>query len=93
MSKSSKAEIEFNEVTSKLPKSLHTFIVKQPYNDYTFQNQAVWRYVMRLNIDYLKDVAHKSYIKGLSLTGISIDKIPMMEGMNRILKDLTLIHI
>ena len=31
MSKSSKAEIEFNEVTSKLPKSLHTFIVKQPY--------------------------------------------------------------
>ena len=88
MSKSSKAEIEFNEVTSKLPKSLHTFIVKQPYNDYTFQNQAVWRYVMRLNIDYLKDVAHKSYIKGLSLTGISIDKIPMMEGMNRILKDI-----
>ena len=88
MSKSSKAEIEFNEVTSKLPKSLHTFIVKQPYNNYTFQNQAVWRYVMRLNIDYLKDVAHKSYIKGLSLTGISIDKIPMMEGMNRILKDI-----
>ena len=88
MSKSSKAEIEFNEVTSKLPKSLHTFIVKQPYNDYTFQNQAVWRYVMRLNIDHLKDVAHKSYIKGLSLTGISIDKIPMMEGMNRILKDI-----
>ena len=88
MSKSSKAEIEFNEVTSKLPKSLHTFIVKQLYNDYTFQNQAVWRYVMRLNIDYLKDVAHKSYIKGLSLTGISIDKIPMMEGMNRILKDI-----
>jgi phenylalanine-4-hydroxylase len=88
MSKSSKAEIEFNEVTSKLPKSLHTFIVKQPYNNYTFQNQAVWRYVMRLNIDYLKEVAHKSYIKGLSLTGISIDKIPMMEGMNRILKDI-----
>jgi phenylalanine-4-hydroxylase len=88
MSKSSKAEIEFNEVTSKLPKSLHTFIVKQPYSEYTYQNQAVWRYVMRLNIDYLKDVAHKSYIKGLDLTGILIDEIPMMEGMNRILKDI-----
>ena len=88
MSKSSKAEIKFNEVTSKLPKSLHTFIVKQPYSEYTYQNQAVWRYVMRLNIDYLKDVAHKSYIKGLDLTGISIDEIPMMEGMNRILKDI-----
>ena len=88
MSKSSKSVIEFNEVTSKLPKSLHTFIVKQPYSEYTHQNQAVWRYVMRLNIDYLKDVAHKSYIKGLDLTGILIDEIPMMEGMNRILKDI-----
>ncbi len=88
MSKSLKSEIEFNEVTSKLPKSLHTFIVKQPYSEYTHQNQAVWRYVMRLNIDYLKDVAHKSYIKGLDLTGILIDEIPMMEGMNRILKDI-----
>ena len=88
MSKSLKSEIEFNEVTSKLPKSLHTFIVKQPYSEYTHQNQAVWRYVMRLNIDYLKDIAHKSYLKGLDLTGILIDEIPMMEGMNRILKDI-----
>ena len=81
-------EIEFNEVTSKLPKSLHSFIVKQPYKEYTFQNQAVWRYVMRLNVDFLKNVAHKSYINGLKLTGISIDEIPRMEGMNRILKDI-----
>ena len=81
-------EIEFNEVTSKLPKSLHSFIVKQPYNEYTFQNQAVWRYVMRLNVDFLKNVAHESYINGLKLTGISIDEIPRMEGMNRILKDI-----
>jgi len=81
-------QIEFNEVTAKLPENLHAFIVKQPYNKYTAQNQAVWRYVMRLNIDYLKKVAHHSYIDGLSLTGISIDKIPQMEGMNRILRDI-----
>ena len=62
-------EIEFNEVTSKLPKSLHSFIVKQPYTEYTFQNQAVWRYVMRLNVDFLKNVAHESYIN-LSLIHI-----------------------
>ena len=88
MSKSSKVEIEFNEVTSKLPRSLHAFIVKQSYSEYTYQNQAVWRYVMRLNIDFLKSVAHESYIDGLRLTGISINKIPRMEGMNRILKDI-----
>ncbi|WP_347175505.1 aromatic amino acid hydroxylase [Polaribacter uvawellassae] len=80
--------LELNEVTKKLPKHLHKFIVKQPYEEYTAQNQAVWRYVMRLNVDYLKRVAHKSYTKGLKKTGISVDSIPHMEGMNRILKEI-----
>ena len=79
---------ELNEVTKKLPKHLHKFIVKQPYEEYTAQNQAVWRYVMRLNVDYLKRVAHESYIEGLEKTGISVDAIPHMEGMNRILKEI-----
>jgi len=83
-----KYQIEFNSVTKKLPKHLHKFIVKQPYDEYTPQNQAVWRYVMRLSIDYLKSVAHDSYLEGISKTGISIDDIPRMEGMNRILKDI-----
>lgn len=79
---------ELNEVTEKLPKHLHKFIVKQPYNEYTSQNQAVWRYVMRINIDYLGKVTHSSYIDGLKSTGISINNIPRMEGMNRILKKI-----
>ena len=79
---------ELNEVTKKLPKHLHKFVVKQPYNEYTAQNQAVWRYVMRMNVNYLSKVAHKSYIKGLDKTGISIENIPHMEGMNRILKEI-----
>lgn len=80
--------IKFNEVTRKLPTHLHKFIVKQPYEDYTAQNHAVWRYVMRINIDYLSKVAHKSYTKGLDKVGITIDAIPKMEGMNRILKEI-----
>jgi phenylalanine-4-hydroxylase len=80
--------LEFNKVTKRLPKHLHKFLIKQPYNLYTSQNQAVWRYIMRLNIDYLSKVAHKSYLEGLKKTGISIDAIPKMEGMNRILKDI-----
>ena len=79
---------ELNEVTKNLPKHLHKFIVKQPYEEYTAQNQAVWRYVMRLNVDYLKRVAHESYMEGLEKTGISVDSIPHMEGMNRILKEI-----
>ena len=79
---------ELNKVTKKLPKHLHKFIVKQPYNEYTAQNQAVWRYVMRMNVDYLSKVAHKSYLEGLEKTGISVESIPYMEGMNRILKEI-----
>jgi phenylalanine-4-hydroxylase len=80
--------LELNSVTKKLPKYLHKFIVKQPYEEYTAQNQAVWRYVMRLNINSLKKIAHNCYIDGLNKTGIDVDLIPEMEGMNRILKDI-----
>ncbi len=88
MLKNSKYQPELNSITKRLPKHLHKFIVKQPYEEYTAQNQAVWRYVMRLNIDYLKNTAHSYYVDGLKKTGISIDNIPKMEGMNRILKDI-----
>ncbi len=83
-----KSYFEWNDVTKKLPKHLHQFIVKQPYTNYTAQNQAVWRYVMRMNIDYLSTVAHSSYVKGLQKTGISTDSIPKIDGMNRILKEI-----
>ena len=77
-----------NSVLEKLPNHLRDFILKQPYDEYTAQNQAVWRYVMRKNIDYLGRVAHESYIPGLAKAGISIEQIPRMEGMNRILKEI-----
>jgi len=83
-----KSHFVLNNVTRKLPKHLHKFVVNQPYNEYTPQNQAVWRYVMRMNIDYLSRVAHESYVKGLEATGISVDEIPRMDGMNRILKEI-----
>ena len=80
--------LKLNSVSKKLPKHLHKFIVRQPYEEYTAQNHAVWRYVMKLNIDFLPKVAHDNYLTGVSETGISIDSIPEMEGINRILKDI-----
>jgi phenylalanine-4-hydroxylase len=81
-------QFQLNDVTKKIPKHLHKFVVKQPYEEYTAQNQAVWRYVMRINTDYLSKVAHDSYMSGLTKTGISTEKIPYMDGMNRILKEI-----
>jgi len=82
------SSIPSNAVLDKLPKHLSQYIHPQHYDQYTAIDQAVWRYVMRRNVDYLSSVAHSSYISGLDKTGISIDKIPDMYGMNRILKDL-----
>jgi phenylalanine-4-hydroxylase len=80
--------MEHNEVLDKLPRHLMSLVIDQPYNDYTAQDHAVWRYVMRQNVRYLPTVAHHSYLEGLKRTGISIDRIPHMYGMNRILKDI-----
>jgi phenylalanine-4-hydroxylase len=81
-------KIESNELLDRLPPHLQQYIKPQDYEQYTPINQAVWRFVMRKNVDYLGTVAHESYRDGLKRTGISIDEIPSMYGMNRILKEI-----
>ena len=56
---------ESNPILDKLPKHLKQFIKPQNYEEYMAIDQAVWRYVMRKNVDYLSKVAHKSYVDGL----------------------------
>ena len=80
--------MELNEVLDKVPKHLMSLVIDQPYNDYTAQDHALWRYVMRQNVRYLSKVAHGSYLDGLKRTGINLDKIPVMYGMNRILREI-----
>ncbi|WP_395056582.1 aromatic amino acid hydroxylase [Flavobacterium sp.] len=82
------APFESNPLIDRLPKHLKQFIKPQDYSDYTPVNQAVWRYVMRKNVDYLSKVAHESYLIGLEKTGLEINNIPNMYGMNRILKEI-----
>ena len=82
------APFESNPLIDRLPQHLKQFIKPQDYEEYTPINQAVWRYVMRKNVDYLGKVAHESYVEGLHKTGLEIDSIPNMYGMNRILKEI-----
>jgi phenylalanine-4-hydroxylase len=81
-------KIKSNPLLDRLPKHLKQFIKPQDYSDYTPINQAVWRYVMRKNVNYLSKVAHSSYLDGLKKTGIEVDNIPSMYGMNRILSEI-----
>ncbi len=71
-----------NPRVAQLPKHLKQFIVEQHYEKYTPIDHAVWRYVMRQNYSYLKDVAYYPYIPGLLKAGLTIEKIPHLQEMN-----------
>jgi phenylalanine-4-hydroxylase len=71
-----------NPQVGALPKHLKQFIVNQHYEHYTSIDHAVWRYVMRQNYSYLKNVAYYPYIPGLQKAGLTIEKIPDLQEMN-----------
>src|SRR3982075_1546838 len=74
-----------NKSVPALPKHLLQFSVDQRYDEYTSVDHAVWRFIMRQNIFFLREYAHKLYFQGLLDTGISFDRIPRIEEMNEIL--------
>ncbi|MEY2563668.1 MAG: phenylalanine-4-hydroxylase [Verrucomicrobiota bacterium] len=74
-----------NKAVASLPKHLLQFAVDQRYDEYTPVDHAVWRFIMRQNIFFLREYAHKLYFQGLLDTGISFDRIPRIEEMNEIL--------
>ena len=77
-----------NPQVKKLPNHLRQFIVEQQYDHYTPVDHAVWRYVMRQNYSYLKDIAYYPYIPGLEAAGLTIEKIPDLQEMNNALKKI-----
>ena len=77
-----------NPQVKKLPEHLKQFIVEQHYEHYTPVDQAVWRFVMRQNYHFLKDIAYYPYIPGLEAAGLSIEKIPDLQDMNDALKKI-----
>jgi phenylalanine-4-hydroxylase len=74
-----------NAAVAATPKHLLQFAVDQRYDDYTPVDHAVWRFIMRQNVFFLREYAHKVYFQGLLDTGISFDRIPRIEEMNDIL--------
>jgi phenylalanine-4-hydroxylase len=86
MSMKSESGISYsNAAVASCPKHLLQFAVDQRYDDYTPVDHAVWRFIMRQNIFFLREYAHKVYFQGLLDTGISFERIPRIEEMNEIL--------
>ena len=66
-----------------LPQRLLYHTVSQDYSLYTNIDQAVWRYIMKISYPFFKDNAHEKYVDGLDLMGISINKIPLVDDMDK----------
>lgn len=77
-----------NPILDHLPEHLRQFIKPQKYGEYTAIDQAVWRFVMRMNVEHLQSIAHPSYLEGLARTGISVENIPDMATMNAVLAEI-----
>ncbi|MFN8944649.1 MAG: aromatic amino acid hydroxylase, partial [Pseudobdellovibrionaceae bacterium] len=67
---------------TELPSYLKRYIVIQNQDRYTPLDQAVWRYILRQLKSYLGQHAHESYLDGLSQTGISTEKIPLIKDIS-----------
>ena len=67
---------------NSIPKHLKQYIVKQDYSSYTYIDQACWKFIMKISVNFFTENAHKVYLEGLAKTGITIDQIPQIELIN-----------
>ena len=72
-----------SKARENLPQRLLEHTVSQDYTLYTEIDQAVWRYIMKISVPFFKKHAHKSYVEGLEMTGIPMDHIPHVDGMDK----------
>ena len=77
-----------NAPLESIPEHLREYITEQDPSLYTPIDQAVWRYVMRVSKDFFAIHGHPLYVQGLSTTGISTDRIPLVSEMDAALRKL-----
>jgi len=73
-------------LTDEIPAHLVRYLSVQDYSLYTPIDQAVWRYICKVAAPFFDDHAHELYLQGLVQTGISSERIPRVEEMDRALR-------
>ena len=66
-----------------IPQYLKKYIVNQDYDQYSSIDHACWRFIMRINKAYFSKNAHSKYLEGIKKTGITIDRIPKIDDINK----------
>lgn len=75
-----------SKLTTEIPNYLKQFITVQDPSLYTPIDHAVWRFILKVSKSYFSQFAHQKYLDGLKETGISSERIPLIEDMSRCLK-------
>lgn len=75
-----------SKLTQEIPVYLRQFITSQNPSLYTPMDHAVWRFILKVSKSYFSQFAHQKYLDGLKETGISSERIPLIEDVSRCLK-------
>ncbi|MDD9937096.1 MAG: aromatic amino acid hydroxylase [Myxococcales bacterium] len=75
------------ETRDRVPPHLRRFVVEQDWDAYTPVDHAVWRFVLMQLYGRLVESAHPAYARGLSATGMAIERIPRIAEMDARLRD------
>jgi phenylalanine-4-hydroxylase len=73
-------------LTERIPDYLEPYIVRQDASLYTPMDHAGWRFILKISRSYFAQHAHQKYLDGLRETGISSDRIPLIEEMDQRLR-------
>lgn len=73
-------------LTEIIPEYLQPYIVRQNPSLYTPMDHASWRFALKIARAYFSKHAHQKYLDGLKETGISTERIPLIEEMDQCLR-------
>ena len=81
-----RACMESHSITEEIPKYLRPYIAHQDPTLYTFIDHAAWRFILKVSKAFFIQNAHQKYLDGLRQTGISTERVPLIEEMDRCLR-------
>src|SRR4051794_31915243 len=65
------------------------FFIEQRPADYTRENHAVWKLLFARRMQHLRQVGSSAFINGIQAIGLTSDRVPDLETMNRRLEPIT----
>jgi phenylalanine-4-hydroxylase len=72
-----------------LPSAAQQFFIEQRPADYTQENHAVWKLLFARRMKHLQHVGSKAFLNGIKAIGLTADRVPDLDVMNRRLEPIT----